>query len=285
MVESISNTQTGCGQAQILEQKLQDVKAKQGFLGKTWNGIKEITNLGVKQSDCEKLVDKFNKGKISLNEAMAYIEEFEKKQESGANLLANVATGVGAIATATTAVAAGPIGWGIAIAKGAPIGAALKTGIKTADRATNDVEGDALDAKELIKDAVSGGITGATSAVSSGVGAGVKAGKFGLSVLNGAKCSTLCGAVSGASGYVLDAALDDDKDFNLGEFALNTATSAFVSGTVGAAVGGGVYGVQSALGNVGKEVSKTTSQAIVSDSITSTTRKFLGDAEKNIIAA
>lgn len=285
MVGSITNTQSSYNSSQILEQKLQDVKDKQGILGKAWNGLKEISGFGVKQSDCDSMLDKFNNGEISFEEAVAYIENFESRQEGGANLLANVVTGVGAIATATTAVAAGPIGWGLAIAKGAPIGAAIKAGIKTADRATNDVQGDALDAKEIAKDAISGGITGATSAVSSGVGAGVKAGKFGLSVLNGAKCSTICGAVSGASGYVLDAALEDDKDFNLKDLAINTASSAFISGTVGAAVGGGVYGIQSALGNVGKEAAKTTSQTIVSDSITSSTRKLLGDAEKNIFAA
>ena len=100
------------------------------------------------------MLEKYKNGQISLEEAMEYIEDFEKKQENAVNLISNIATGIGSIALATTAVAGGPIGWGLALAKGAPIGAAIKTGLKTLDRATNNVEGDELDGKELIKDAI-----------------------------------------------------------------------------------------------------------------------------------
>ena len=64
----------------------------------------------------------------------------------------------------------------------------------------------------------------------------------------------------------------------------NSATSAFVSGTVGAVVGGGMYGMADIAGNVGKDITKTTAQAIVSDSTSSATRKFLGQAEKTVLA-
>ena len=195
---------------------------------------------------------------------------------------ANILTGIGAIAFATTALAAGPIGWIAAIAKGAPIGAALKAGIKTLDRASNNVEGDTLDAKQITKDTISGALTGTTSAVSSGVGAGIKAGKIGLSILNGAKCGAICGSVSGAASYLTDVAFEDDKVFNAGEIVINTATSAFVSGTVGAVVGGGMYGLSA---NVGKEATKTLGQTIVADSTSSTTRKLLGQGERNILSS
>lgn len=289
MVETISSN------TQYLQERLQEVKDKQGFLGKAWNGVKETTGLGLSQSDCDSMVEKFNNGEISFEEATAYIDDYEKKQSGASDLIANIATGVGAIAVATTAAAAtvatggaaapAAISWGLAIAKGAPIGAALKAGIKTLDRATNDVEGDALDARKIAKDAISGSVTGATSAVSSGVGAGIKAGKFGLSVLNGTKCSTICGAASGATSYLANCAFDEDKDFDLGELFTDTATSAFISGTVGAAVGGGLYGIQSLAGNVGKETLKSTTETIISDSATSSTRKILSNAERNIIAA
>ena len=267
---------------QELEDKLKQVQDEQGFLGKSWNGFKEITGLGVSNSDCEKLLDKYNNGEISFEEAVQYIEDFESKQETMSELGANILTGIGAIAFATTALAAGPIGWIAAIAKGAPIGAALKAGIKTLDRASNNVEGDTLDAKQITKDTISGALTGTTSAVSSGVGAGIKAGKIGLSILNGAKCGAICGSVSGAASYLTDVAFEDDKEFNAGELVKNTATSAFVSGTVGAVVGGGMYGLSA---NVGKEATKTLGQTIVADSTSSTTRKLLGQGERNILSS
>lgn len=277
----IYNNSSANKKTQELEEKLKEVQDEQGFLGKTWNGFKEITNLGLSNSDCEKMVDKYNNGEISFEEAVSYIEDFKSKQETMSELGANILTGIGAIAFATTALAAGPIGWVAAIAKGAPIGAALKTGIKTLDRATNDVEGDTLNMKQMTKDAISGALTGTTSAVSSGVGAGIKAGKVGLSILNGAKCGTICGSVSGAASYLADVAFEEDKEFNTGELLKNTATSAFVSGTVGAVVGGGMYGLSS---NVGKEATKTLGQTIVADSSSSTARKLLGQGERNILS-
>ncbi len=267
---------------QELENKLKEVQDEQGFLGKSWNCFKEITNLGLSNSDCEKLVDKYNNGEISFEEAVSYIEDFQSKQETMSELGANILTGIGAIAFATTALAAGPIGWIAAIAKGAPIGAALKTGLKTLDRATNNIDDDAIDAKEMTKDAISGALTGTTSAVSSGVGAGIKAGKIGLSIFNGAKCGAICGGVSGAASYLTDVAFEDDVEFNTGELLENAATSAFVSGTVGAVVGGGMYGLSA---NVGKEATKTLGQTIVADSTSSTTRKLLGQGERNILSS
>lgn len=270
-------------QTEYLEEKLQKAKDEQGFLGNIWNGIKESTNAGQSASDCEYMLDKYKAGKISFEEAAAYIENFENKQESMTNLFSNILTGTASIAATILTLGTGPIGWVQALVAGAPIGAAFKTVLKTIDRATNNIKGDDFDTKEMIKDALTGAMTGATSAVSSGVGAGIKAGKLALSVKNGAKCGVVCGAASGAGNYLVDVTFDEDKKFNFGDLAKNTATSAFVSGTVGAAVGGGLYGISDIAGNVGKETSKTLAEAIVQDSTSSMTRKVLGQAERSIL--
>ena len=73
----------------------------------------------------------------------------------------------------------------------------------------------------------------------------------------------------------------DKKYFDIEDFAKNTLTSAFVSGTVGGVVGAGMYGMS---GNVGKEVSKTVKETIINDSITSSSRKVGGYAERNMMA-
>ena len=69
--------------------------------------------------------------------------------------------------------------------------------------------------------------------------------------------------------------------YNSGELLKNTATSAFVSGTVGAVVGGGMYGLSS---NVGGETTKTLGQTIIADSTSSAARKGMGQIERNILS-
>lgn len=276
--------------AYSLEDKLNSIQDKQGIIGKAFNEIKEFTGLGVSYDDCQSMVEKYEQGLISFDEAVEYIDSYDKKQNTASELITNITTGIGAIAVATTAMTSLPVsgvGLGLAIAKGAPVGAALKTGIGLLDRSTNEVEDDALDFKELAKDAVSGTMTGITSAISSGVGAGIKAGKVGLSVLNGTKCGVLCGGTSAAVNYATDVALGD-REFNFGDLTKDVAFSSFVSGTVGAAVGAGLYGVSSLKGTVGSasnSVTSSTSQVIAKDATASSLRKALGQKEKEILSA
>lgn len=267
----------------FLEETLENIQDKQGILGKAWNGIKEITTLGVSQSDCESMLEKYKNGEVSFEDAINYLEKYDSKQETMSSLLSNILTGVGAIAFSTLTCGAGTaISWGVAAAMGAPTGAAIKTGVNLLDRATNEIEGDAFDVKQIAKDAISGALTGTTSAVTSGVGAGIRQGEFGTSVLNGLKCGAICGAMSGAGNYLTDVAFQDE-DFQFNKLASNTLISSATSATVGAFVGGTMYGGASLLGTTGKEVTKTTGQIIVQDSASSSTRKILGTEAKEAI--
>lgn len=284
----------------FLEQRLEEIEDKQGILGKTWNGIKEITTLGVSESDCEKMLEKYNKGEISFDEALNYLDEYDSKQESMSGLLSNIATGIGSIILATGAAMAtggsATIAWGLAFKKGAPIGAAIKAGIGILDRATNDIDDDALDLKQVSKDAISGALTGTTSAVSSGVGKGfgklangqVTKGQILTSVKNGVKCGVTCGSMSGAATYLTDVAFGD-KEYSTQDLVKNTATSAFVSGTVGGVVGAGLYGINNVqVSNALKHhiqtiANPTKTQTIIKDSISSSTRKVAGNKMKKAI--
>ena len=283
MVEAITqNFNSGADKAGLnaLNAKFASVQAKQGIIGSAWNGVKELFNSGISESDCKSMLDKYKLGLISFDEAVEYIEKFDKKQDNMTDLGANIATGIGAIAVATC-LASGPVGWAAALLIGAPVGAALKTGIKLIDRFTNKIKGDEFDAKQMTKDAISGAVTGATSAVASGVGVGIKAGKLSLAVRNGAVTGAECGAMAGSASYMTDVMLDDDKYFNFEELAMKTATSAFVSGTVGGIVGVGMYGLSN---NVGKEVSKSVKETIIDDSLSSSSRKILGRTEKSMMS-
>ena len=269
----------GTDKSIFLEKELNYVKDKQGFIGKSWNGIKETFDAGLSESDCDETINKYKNGEISFEEALETIKGYDEKQSTMTDLFANITTGIASIALVTAAVAGGPIGWVTAFALGAPVGAAVKTSLKIADRATNNAKNDEFDSKAITKDVVSGAVTGMTSAVSSGIGAGIKSGKYLVSVKNGTKCGAICGGVSGATSYLTDVALDDDKYFNAGDLAKNTFTSALVSGTVGAVVGGTVYGISSA----DKLASQTVKQTIINDSAASSSRKVLGNCEKEAL--
>ena len=274
---------------QNINERWSQIKAEQGIIGKAWNGIKEFTNLGQSESDCESMLNAYNNHEISLFEAIEYIENFEKNQKNASNLIANIASGVASIAIATTAAAGNPIGLALAFKKGAAIGAVAKAGLKTLDRATNNIEGDALDAKEIIRDGISGAVNGTTSAVSSGVFQGVKEAKktktilegLGLSVFNGAKCGIKCGLVSGAVDYTTNAALDKDKHFSFNEMIKSSETSAIASGSIGAVFGAGIFGVEGVMGNLGKETTAQLNETSARDSILSSLRKIAGNARNN----
>ena len=269
----------------FLEDKMEDVKDKQGILGKAWNGIKELTTLGVSESDCEDMLAKYNAGEVSFEEAVQYIEDYDKKQSNGSGLLSNIITGVASIFVATK------IGKGASLDPiksalyGGPTGSGVKTVLGIIDRATNDIEGDELNGKNIFKDLTSGFTGGTTSAVASGVGAGIKAGNFGLSIKNGIKCGIGCGAFSGATGYMTDVLLGD-KEFDIKDLALNTGTSAAVSGVVGAGVGGAMFkasGASSFINNALVGNSRSIIQQATADATTSTIRKIGGAEVKDLL--
>ena len=283
-IEKIGIPKTLKAKTAFLENKLQNIEDEQGIFGKMWNGTKELTGIGTSQKECETMLKKFEKGDITFEEAVEYLNGFEQKQENMTELAKNIATGVGAIAFATVTAGTG-LGLVAAAQAGAPIGAAIKTTLGLADRITNNVDNDAFDTKEIVKDAVSGAVTGTTSAVSSGIMKGINNSSLQTTLLNGAKCGAMCGAIAGSTSYLTDTALEENKKFNFGELTKATATSSLVSSVVGAGVGAGMFGSAELSGNVGKVVDKTTSQVIMQDSTTSSLRKILGRGVKDAAAA
>ena len=154
-----SNTQN----ASALETQFETVQKEQGILGKAWDGIKNFFHIGLSSNDVKETIEQYKNGEISYEDVQSTIESFDKKQEGAVNIIANAATG---LTTAGIAVATGGIG---ALAVGAAIGGATKAGLKTLDRATNNIEGDALDAKQIAKDGLTGAIDGAISTVTAGM--------------------------------------------------------------------------------------------------------------------
>ena len=236
-----------------LEAQLQSVKDEQGAISNIWNGIKCLTGIGSSTNKCEKAIEDFKNGSISYEEASTIISEFQTKQKNSVNLVSNIATGVAAVAVVGSAVMTGGLSLGV-IGAAAGVGAATKAGLKFADRATNKVEGDALDGKQIAKDALSGAVDGAISVATMGIGTAAVTGKtvatqtVKQTIIQGAKRGALDGAISGAvtgaSDYTIEAAFEDDVQFNLGDLTKSTLTNAAGGALAGGVMGGAASGIQ-----------------------------------------
>ena len=235
--KSIFDTAANDSNIEILNEQLEEVNSEQGVIKTGWNNFKELIGLGSSVEKCENYINQYKNGEITFEEASEKIAEFDSKQDSSLNLFTNIATSILAItAIGIATVATGGIGLGAAIAVGAAVGAAAKTGLKTLDRATNEVEGDAGNMKEIAKDALSGAVTGGIATATMGTAGGASCVKEAVKrcAITGAKT----GAVSGAANYSIDCAFEKDKDFKFGELASATVTNAAAGPTVGAVLGG-----------------------------------------------
>lgn len=255
-----------------LNQQLNTVKDEQGIFSKGWNNFKELLNLGTSVDKCEDAIEKYKKGQISFEEASMEIEEFSSKQKSSLNLFSNIATSIAAIgAVAAATVLTGGIGIAAAVAIGACSGAITKTGFKLLDRSTNEIQGDALNAKQIAKDALSGAVTGGVAAATMGTAGGASSVKSAVSGCT--KTGIKTGAIAGSSNYLIECAFEEDQKFNVKDFALNTISNA----AVGAAVGGIMGGTNGLLRANGILKSGCNLQAMVS----STQNASLGNVAAN----
>ena len=276
--------------ASLLEDQLSFVQKEQGALMRGWDNFKGDIGIGTSSEKCEDAIEKYKKGEMTFEEAMSEIEKFSNKQSSSLDLFSNIATAAAALAAT---VATGGVA-GIAI--GAAVGAGTKAGFKAADRATNDIKGDALDGKQLAKDALSGAVTGGIAVATAGtaknpfdngfkvagkqvIGAGKKACV--------AKCATtgvVTGAISGASNYTIDCAFEENKDFNVKDLAVNTATSSLVGGTVGAVMGGFNGALRANNANFFKNIDADTTKTLIANSVCSAEYKLLNSGIRSIAA-
>lgn len=281
---------------QQLEEQLQSVQDKQGSMMSAWDDFKGFIGIGTSSEKCDDAIMQYKMGKISYEEALSEIEKFNSKQDGSLDLFSNIATGVAAIVAGSAVAASG--GTLAPVAAGALAGAATKAGVKAIDRATNEVEGDALDAKQMTKDALSGAISGAIGVKTAGTAGNPFKNGFSVGsnklIEGGTKaCIAQCaltgaktGAISGAANYTIDCAFEDDKDFNLKDFATTTAVNSAFSATVGGVMGGvnGTLRTNGLLEAGGDVVSHNTIDDIVANSVCTTEYKLVNNALRSVAA-
>ena len=238
-VQDTYQPQTMNAQVQNLQNTLNNAKNEQGIIGKAWDGIKGLTGIGLSEKKCQKYINNVQNGTMSYDEAFSKISKYSGKQKSGVNLITGISTG------AITAAALGfaPLTGGASILAAAGIGAATKAGLKTVDRATNNIQNDAFNIKQIAKDGLSGALDGAVSSATIGIGkeavlsatTAKEAMKQGA--IAGAKGGAISGAAIGAGDYSIDCAFGDQK-FEADDLIVNTAYGAIAGAATGAVIGG-----------------------------------------------
>ncbi len=226
---------------EILDEQLKKVQDNNGCFSSLWNGIKAATGKGTSDEKCNEVIEAYKSGKINFEEAEQKIKEYSTKQEDSLNLFSNIAAsvaalGVTAIAAPLIVASCGLAAPFVIAAAGAGAGAVTKAGFKFIDRASNNIDGDALDAKQIAKDSLSGAVTGSVATVTMGTAS--SATTIGGAIISCGKTGIKAGAVSSGANYVIDCEFDENKKFKAGEFAENTLEGAVVGGAVGAIMGG-----------------------------------------------
>ncbi len=227
-----------------LNDKLDEVKNKQGLLGNIWNGFKNLTGLGLSSDDVEEKIKQYENNEISYDEALSSIDEFEQKQDSAVDMVASMASGL--VVAGSVAVTGGT-----SLLASAAIGGAVKAGIKTVDRATNSVQGDELDVNQVGKDLLTGAVDGAVTMGTmklippSAPLAGQSVSRAIVKgAVRGAADGAISGGVMGGTNYVADALFEDDVEFSFDEFAKAVGEGTIAGGVMGGVMGGVTGGVQ-----------------------------------------
>ena len=234
---------------QELQAKLQEIENNNGSVLKAWDTFKNAVNVGARSEKCDEAIENYKKGEVTFEEAMETIEKYKNKQDGSLNLFSNIVTSIAAIGavTAAAAVVAATGGAALPIVAagliGAGVGGATKAGFKLFDRATNKVDGDAFNAKQIVKDGLSGAVTGAIASVTMGTaGATYTEGaklttNIGKAALRCAKRNAVSGAVAGSANYAIDCTFDDNQKMTAKGFVANTVQGAAVGAVVGAVMG------------------------------------------------
>lgn len=251
--------------ANDLQDKLNKEKAQQGFIGKSWDWIKNTTHLGagsnkVQQDldaakkqlvELDKHPDKLKdiykgltgkdlntqevqrlakeKGKVSLK-ADEKFNKYKEGQKTAVDVTGDIVAGVVSVGIYSAAVAASPFTGGASIAIGIAAatvaGAAIKTGIKYADAKSGGRKYDSIK-HDLVTGALDGGLAPITAGIG-GVAGKTVATRIGVqAVKEGVETVAEQGAKEG-----ITAVASQGGKQGLTHMMLNPAGNKYVGGTV-----------------------------------------------------
>ena len=140
-----------------------------------------------------------------------------------------------------------------------------------------------MDTKQIVKDSLSGAVTGCIATITMGTAS--TAPTLGSAIISCGKTGVKAGAVSNSSNYAIECAFDENKKFDIEDFARNTAEGIVVGGAVGALMGGANYTLHSTgllksgcnFDTVKQNAGKTSGQDVTANSVCTAEYKILND--------
>lgn len=259
-----NNAVTKTSSSKELKTQLDETRKKQGFIGKIWDGFKNVTGLGAGSNKAEKAIEKFEKGEISEEEALKAVEKYQQGQKQAIDFVADMATGIISVAGVALAIPTGGASLAVTIPAAMAIGAVAKPAIKGLDALSGGRE---YSLKEGLKDAAMGAVNGGLGILTAGVGKAVTSGakniimsavkegalstgkkaaiRVGTAAVGGSAGGAIFGGVSSGANYLTDGGSLDEGFAN-----------AVKTGAIGGAIFGGLTGAATEGVVVAKEAVK-----------------------------
>ena len=233
-------------------QELEEIKSKQGLIGKLWDGFKNLTGIGASSSKAQKAIEDFRNGKITSEEMNKAVIKYQEGQKQCVDTVADIISGIGAFGAFAFAtgigLAAAPFTGGASLGLvlsgfgfSGVIGAGLKVGIKGIDSAIGGRKYDSFG-----YDLATGGINGMFAPITAGIGGAAGkavAGKVGVKALRDGGEIVVKEAIKGsAKGNIIKTLLTTNIKYTggtLGARALALTTDMAVNGAITGAVDSG----------------------------------------------
>lgn len=143
------------------------IKSQQGFIGKAWDGFKNIFGMKSGSKHVEEIIKQAEKGQISKEEATEAIKKYEEGQKTCVDVVADLASGILAVGAFVLAVPTGGASLAVGLGLSTAVGAGIKIGIKAGDAVATGKE---YKGKDLLYDTATGGINGLLAPVTNGLG-------------------------------------------------------------------------------------------------------------------
>lgn len=187
--------ETDINDVSSLTSKLNKIKEEQGFIGKIWDGIKNLTGLGASSDKTEVIIKQYENGEISFDEAQSALEKYEDGQNMAVDVAGDMISGM----VSAGAAMAAPFTGGASLLFAGAVGAAVKVGIKGAD---SFIGGKEYGIKDIGYDLITGSINGAMAPLTNALGGAAGTGIAKVCGLNVAKSAASEGVEAAGKSFL-----------------------------------------------------------------------------------
>ncbi len=147
---------------------LEKTKSQQSFMGKFWDGFKNLTGLGAGSNKAKQAITDFENGKISQEEMQKKVNGYKEGQKMCIDVIGDIVSGILAVGAFAFAVPSGGASLTLGIGLAAAVGSGTKVAIKGGDAL---LTGKKYSGQNLLYDTITGCINGCLAPITNGIGA------------------------------------------------------------------------------------------------------------------